>query len=91
VRAIVEQLRATEQPESGLLRELVMRDQRDPTAIYVLAVFGSEEKARAREGDPRRRDGLQKLNAMVAEVLVAPPEFVELEVLDQIVMPSSGS
>jgi quinol monooxygenase YgiN len=41
--AIVELLRATEQPESGLVRELVMRDQRDPTLMYVLTVFESEE------------------------------------------------
>ncbi|HZU12076.1 MAG TPA: hypothetical protein VFB58_04485 [Chloroflexota bacterium] len=66
------------------LHTLVMRDQRDPDAIYVLSVFESEEKARAPEQDPRRAEGLQKLNALMAEVLAGPPEFVDLEVLDEI-------
>lgn len=89
VRAIVEQVRATEQAESGLVRTLVMQDQHDPTVAYVLSVFESEEKARVREQDPRRTEGLQKLNAMMGEVLVGPPEFVNLDVVDEITMPSS--
>ena len=89
VGRLVEQLRATEQPESGLVREFALRDQKDSTSIYVLAVFESEEKARAREQDPRRTEGLQTLNAMLAEVLAGPPEFVDLEVMDEIRMPSS--
>ncbi len=84
VPAIIEQVRATEQPESGLVRTLVMRDQRDSTAIYVLSVFESEEQARVREQDPRRTEGLQTLNSMMAAVLAGPPEFVNLEVLDEI-------
>ncbi len=91
VRGIVEQLRATEQPESGLLRSLAMRDQKDPTAMYFLAVFESEEKARVREQDPRRKEGLQQVNAMMAEVLVGPPEFIDLEVMDEITMSSRQS
>jgi quinol monooxygenase YgiN len=84
VQAIDDQVRAIEQPDSGVVRTLIMRDQQDPTAIYVLSVFESEEKARAREQDPRRAEGLQTLNAMMAEVLAGPPEFVDLEVLDEI-------
>ena len=41
------QLRAAEQPGSGLARTLVMHDQKDPGQVYALAVFDSEEKARA--------------------------------------------
>ena len=89
VRAIIDQLRATEQPESGLLREFAMRDQRDPTSIYVLALFESEERSRVREQDPRRQEGLRTLQAMMAEVFTSPPEFVDLEVLDEITLPSS--
>ncbi len=43
------QLRAAEQPGSGLVRTLVMHDQKDPGQVYTLVVFESEEKARARE------------------------------------------
>jgi hypothetical protein len=56
------QMRAIEQPDSGLLRSIVMRDQKDPGQFYVLVVFESEEKARARERDPRRQEGLQALS-----------------------------
>lgn len=89
VRAVMEQVRATEQPESGLVRTLLMRDQRDPTAIYVLSVFESEERARVREQDPRRAEGLRTLQTMMAEVLTSPPEFVDLEVLDETTLLSS--
>jgi hypothetical protein len=65
-----------------------MSDQNDSTSIYVLAMFESEEKAREREHDPRRREGLQVLNAMLGEVLAGPPEFVDLKILDEITMPS---
>ena len=47
VRAM-EQLRDFEQPDSGLLRTIVMQDQKDPARLLVLVLFESEEKARAR-------------------------------------------
>lgn len=53
------QLRAAEQPGSGLVREMFMRGQKDPDQACILAVFESEEKARAREQDPRRQEGLK--------------------------------
>ena len=37
-------LRAAEQPGSGLVREMFMRDQKDPDQAYILAIFESEEK-----------------------------------------------
>ena len=43
------QLKAAEQPGSGLVREIIMHDQKDPGQAYILAVFESEETARARE------------------------------------------
>ena len=49
-------LRDAEQPGSGLIRTLSMRDQSDPTQVYTLVVFESEEKARAREQDSRRQE-----------------------------------
>jgi quinol monooxygenase YgiN len=77
------QLQAVEQPGSGLLRTILMRDQKDPDQLYTLVVFESEEKARAREQDPRRQEGLQAVGAMMADVLAGPPEFVDLAVIEE--------
>jgi hypothetical protein len=49
--------------------------------VLLLAVFESEERARAREGDPRRDEGLARLRTMMADVLDAPPEFTDLTVV----------
>ena len=88
VKAMIDHLIATEQPESGLLQELALSDQRDPTSVYGLALFESEEKARAREHDPRREQAQAVLTAMMAEVLAGPPAFVDLEVLTESTLPS---
>ena len=78
-----EKLRAAEQPGSGLLRTLVMRDQKDPSQMYALVVFESEEKARAREQDPRRQEVLREVSALMAEIYSGPPEFTDLTVTDE--------
>lgn len=78
-------LRSFEQPDSGLLRTIVMQDQNDPAHVLVLVVFESEEKARARESDPRRQEGLQALRAQLAGVLAAPPEYTDLDVIADLV------
>jgi quinol monooxygenase YgiN len=80
---LVEQLRAVEQPGSGLLRSTAMRDQNDPSRVYMMVVFESEEKARARENDPRRQEGLQVARATMAEIFDGTPEFVDLTVVDE--------
>ena len=77
-----EQLRAIEQPGSGLLRSILMKDQKDPNRVYNLVIFESEEKARAREQDPRRQEGLQTVRATIAEVFDGAPEFVDLVVVE---------
>jgi quinol monooxygenase YgiN len=77
------QLRAAEQPGSGLVREMFMRDQKDPGQAYILAVFESEEKARAREQDPRSQEGLKAMQATMADILTGPPEFTDLTVDDE--------
>ena len=46
-----------------------------------MVVFDSEEKARAREGDPRRQEGLQAARETMADIFVGPPEFVDLTVV----------
>ena len=81
----MEQLRDFEQPESGLLRTIVMQDQEDPAHLFVLVVFESEEKARAREADPRRQEGIQALRTSLAEVLDGAPEYTDLHVVADLV------
>jgi quinol monooxygenase YgiN len=78
---LFQQLRATEQPGSGLVRSTAMRDQNDPSSVYMMVVFESEEKARAREQDPRRQEGLQEARATMADIFEGPPEFVDLSVV----------
>ena len=78
-----EQLQAVEQSDSGLLRTLIMQDQKDPDQFCTLVVFGSEEQARARERDPRRQEGLQALRATLADRLAGPPEFTDLAVVEE--------
>jgi quinol monooxygenase YgiN len=62
---------------------MFLRDQKDPDQAYILAVFESEERARAREQDPRRREGLQAMQATMADILAGPPEFTDLTVADE--------
>ena len=81
----MEQLRDFEQPDSGLLRTIVMQDQKDPARLLVMVLFESEEKARAREADPRRQEGVQALRASLADVLEAAPEFTDLSVIADLV------
>jgi hypothetical protein len=60
-----------------------MRDEKDPSQVYMLVVFESEEKARARENDQRRQEGLQAVRATMAEIFDAAPEFVDLTVVEE--------
>jgi quinol monooxygenase YgiN len=78
-----EQLQAAEQPGSGLVRSTAMQDQNDPSRVYMLVVFESEEKARAREGDPQRQELLQAARATMAEIFDGAPDFVDLTVVEE--------
>ncbi|HET7488489.1 MAG TPA: antibiotic biosynthesis monooxygenase [Acidimicrobiales bacterium] len=80
---VYQQVRDAEQPDSGLLRTLVMRDQNDPSMVMTLVVFESEEHARAREADPRRAEGLAGARESMAAVFDGPPSFTNLEVLQE--------
>jgi quinol monooxygenase YgiN len=77
---LMEQLQAAEQPDSGLLRTTTMRDSNDPSLVYTLVVFENEEKARARENDPRRQEALEAARATMAEMFDGAPQFVDLTV-----------
>lgn len=81
VRAVHEQVRAAEQRGSGLLRTFLMQDQSDPHRVYTLIVLESEEKARARERDPRRAERLQEARSAMAALFEGPPAFTDLTVL----------
>jgi len=59
-----------------------MRDQNDPSRVYTLVLFESEEKARARERDEHRLEGLTAARATMAEMFDGPPEFVDLTVVN---------
>lgn len=83
---LAEGLQAIEQPGSGLLRSTAMQDQNDPSRAFVLVVFESEEKARAREQDPRRDEGLGEMRAMMAEIFEGAPEFTDLNVVADLVL-----
>src|SRR3954469_17183738 len=60
LRQLVEQLRASEQPGSGLVRPVPSKGQNAPSRTYMLVVFESEDQARARENDPRRDEALSE-------------------------------
>jgi quinol monooxygenase YgiN len=77
---LYQQLQAAEQPGSGLVRSTLMRDQNDPNALYMLVVFESEEKARARELDPRRDEAMHEVRATMAEIFDGAPQFTDLMV-----------
>jgi hypothetical protein len=51
----------------------------------VLVLFESEEKARAREADPRRQVGVQALRASLGELLVGAPAYTDLDVIADLV------
>ncbi len=78
---VMDALDAVEQPGSGLLRSLTMTEREDPRQVHVLVVFESEDKARARENDPRRQDALVPAREKMAEIFEGPPTFTDLAVV----------
>jgi quinol monooxygenase YgiN len=80
---MIDQLQAAQQPDSGLLRHIAMQDQNDPSRFLMLALFESEDKARARENDPRREEGLKAMRATMMENIDGAPEFTNLNVLSE--------
>jgi heme-degrading monooxygenase HmoA len=81
VLEVFDQLRAIEQEDSGLLQTLVLRSQADPADVFVVVVFESEEKARAREVDPRRQEPLERIRGAMGNLLDGAPEFFDCDVL----------
>ena len=80
---LIQLIRSAEQPSSGLVRSIFMRDQADPSRVVTLVVFESEEKARAREQDPRRAEQLAAARTIMADIFEGPREFTDLVVIDE--------
>lgn len=80
---LIELIRSAEQPGSGLVRSIFMRDEADPSRVVTLVVFESEEKARAREQDPRRAEKLAAARTVMADIFEGPTEFTDLVVVDE--------
>jgi len=76
------QLKAAEQPASGLVHSTVTRDAKDPSRVIMFVVFESEEMARERENDSRRQEGLQEARTIMMEIFDGAPEFTDLTVVD---------
>ena len=72
---LMDQFKAIEQPDSGLLRTYALRDAKDPSAVYMMVIFESEEKARENERSPQQAELVRQL----LEVFDGPPSFVDLE------------
>lgn len=85
VKVLMDQLKAAEQPGSGLVRSTTMREQKDPDSLYIMVVFDTEESARAREQDPRREPGLAAARETMARIFEGAPEFIDLNVVAETV------
>ena len=83
VALLMDQFKAAEQPDSGLIRSTTMRDQKDPDSLYIMVVFDSEESARAREQDPRREPGLAAARETMGRIFEGAPEFLDLTVVSE--------
>lgn len=65
--------------DTGWLRSITLKNQRDPGEFYSLVIFESEEKARERERSPEQQEVVQRIQAFMD----GPPEFVDLNVVEE--------
>ena len=79
---VIAQLKAAEQPGSGLVHSTATPDAKDPSRVIMFVVFESEEKARERENDTRRQEGLQAARTIMMDIFEDAPEFTDLTVVD---------
>jgi heme-degrading monooxygenase HmoA len=79
---VIAQLKAAEQPGSGLVHSTATLDSKDPSRVIMFVVFESEEKARERENDTRRQEGLQTARTIMMDIFEGAPEFTNLTVVD---------
>jgi quinol monooxygenase YgiN len=81
IQTLMDEFKSQERPDSGLVRSTTARDQKDPNTLYMIVTFESEEKARLREQDPARQEGLAKAREIMADLFEGPPEFIDLNVV----------
>ena len=79
---LFDQLKATEQPGSGLVRSMAFRDQKDPSRIVTLVIFESEESSSPGAGRTPAGGTNRCVEATMAEVFEGAPEFVDLTVIN---------
>ena len=80
---LMKHFQATEKTNSGLVQSYAARDQNDPSTVYMIVVFESEEKARIREADPERQAALEPARQIMAEIFDGPVEFLNLDIVAQ--------
>ena len=78
---LMEHFRTTEKPGSGLVTSYAARDQNDPSSVYMVVVFESEEKARIRESDEERQADLEPARQLMGEIFEGPVEFTNLDIV----------
>jgi len=81
LEALMNEFKTHERPGSGLVRSTTARDQNDPNVLYMIVTFESEEKARIREQDAERQEGLANAKQLMADIFEGPPEFIDLNVV----------
>ena len=79
---VIAHLKAAEQVGSGLVHSTATLDVEDPSRVIMFVVFESEEKARERENDTRRQEGLEAARLIMTDIYEGVPEFTDLTVLD---------
>ena len=82
--ALVEQLRAVEQPGSGLVRSTAMQDQNDPSQVYMLVVSRARRRLAPARTTRDAQEGLQAARATMAEIFEGGMQFVDLTVVDEV-------
>lgn len=78
---LMKHFQATEKPNSGLVHSYAARDQDDPSNVYMIVVFESEEKARTREADADRQAQLEPARQIMSEIFDGPVEFLNLDIV----------
>jgi quinol monooxygenase YgiN len=80
---LMKHFRSAEKADSGLLHSYAARDQTDPSSVYMIVIFESEEKARIRERDEERQASLEPARQVMGEIFDGPVEFLNLEIVEE--------
>ncbi len=81
---LIELLESFEQPGSGLVRQIAIRDQNGSSRVCMQAVVEKRAENHERERDPRRRQGARVSRAKSGKIIDGTSEFVELTVVVEV-------